>query len=150
MYYYIGIFGNFWYSRYLFWYSLILLFGNNLNFNISLFFLVSYFYELFSFYIMSRSFIIKYRKLLLGKITYYNIIIVFKYVFYQKSGSDYIKLNYSLSYSACFKLFRKYDITFFSKSDFYKVNKERTRFEIKKKSLEIAKKNIIRKYEIIF
>ena len=88
--------------------------------------------------------------MLLGKITYYNIIIVFKYVFYQKLKSDYIKLNYSLSYSAYLKLFRKYDITFFSKSDFRKVDKERTRFEIKKKSLEITEKNIIRKYKIIF
>ena len=88
--------------------------------------------------------------MLLKKITYYNIIIVFKYVSCQKLESDYIKLDYSLSYSACLKLFRKYDITPFSKSDFRKVDKERARLEIKKKSLEITEKNIIRKYEIIF
>ena len=95
-------------------------------------------------------FIIKYRKLLLGKIAYSNIIIVFKCVFYQKSKSDYIKLNYSLLYSACLRLFRKYDITPFSKFDFYKINKERIRLKTKKEFLEITKKNIIRKYEIIF
>ena len=86
----------------------------------------------------------------MGKIAYCSIIIIFKYVFCQKSGSDYIKLNYSLSYSTYFKLSRKYDIASFSKSDFYKVNKERARFETKKESFEIIKKNIIRKYEIIF
>ena len=86
----------------------------------------------------------------MGKITYYNIIIVFKYVFCQKSGSNYIKLNYSLSYSICFKLFRKYDITPFSKFDFCKVDKERARFEIKKESLEVTEEDIIRKYKIIF
>ena len=84
------------------------------------------------------------------KIAYFNIIIAFKYVFYQKLKSDYIKSDYSLSYSVYFKLFRKYDITSFSKSDFYKVDKKRARFKIKKKSLEIAEKNIIRKYKIIF
>ena len=99
---------------------------------------------------MPYSSITKYRKLLLGKIAYYNIIIIFKYVFCQKLKSNYIKLNYSLSYSACLKLFRKYDITPFSKSDFYKVNKKRIRFEIEKKSFEIAEENIIRKYKIIF
>ena len=81
---------------------------------------------------------------------YSDIIIVFKYIFYQKSESDYIKLNYSLSYSAYFKLFRKYDIAPFSESDFCKINKKRARLEIKKESLEITEKNIIRKYKIIF
>ena len=99
---------------------------------------------------MPRNFIIKYRKLLLRKIAYCSIIIIFKYVFYQKSGSDYIKSNYSLSYSACFKLSRKYDITSFSKSDFYKINKKRIRFKAEEESLEITKKNIIRKYKTIF
>ena len=98
---------------------------------------------------MARSSITKYRKLLLGKNTYYNIIIVFKCVSCQKLESDYIKSNYSLSYSVYSKLFRKYDITPFSESDFYKINKERAYFEIKEKFLEIAKKNIIRKYKII-
>ena len=87
--------------------------------------------------------------MLLKKIKHYNIIIVFKYISCQKLESDYIKLDYSLSYSACFKLSRKYDIASFSKSDFYKINKERARLEVEKKSLEIIKKNIIRKYEII-
>ena len=99
---------------------------------------------------MPRNFIIKYRKLLLGKIAYCGVIIAFKYVFCQKLGSNYIKSNYLLSYSAYFKLFRKYDIAFFSKSDFRKINKKRIYFEIKKKSLEIAEKNVIRKYKIIF
>ena len=99
---------------------------------------------------MPRSFIIKYRKLLLGKIAYYNIIIVFKYISCQKSESDYIKLDYLLSYSFYFKLSRKYDITFFSKFDFRKINKERIYFETEKEFFEIAKKNIIRKYKIIF
>ena len=99
---------------------------------------------------MPRNFIIKYRKLLLGKIAYCNIIIVFKYVFYQKSESDYIKSNYSLSYSAYFKLFRKYDIAPFSKSDFRKINKKRTRLKTEKESLEITEEDIIRKYKIIF
>ena len=99
---------------------------------------------------MSRGFTIKYRKLLLGKIAYYNIIIVFKYVSYQKLESDYIKLDYSLLYSAYFRLFRKYDIAPFSESDFRKIDKERARLETEKKSLEIAEKNIIRKYKIIF
>ena len=88
--------------------------------------------------------------MLLEKIAYYNIIIVFKCVSYQKLGSDYIKLNYSLSYSAYLRLSRKYDITPFSKSDFRKVDKKRARLEIKKKSLEITEKNIIRKYKTIF
>ena len=88
--------------------------------------------------------------MLLGKIAYYNIIIIFKYVFCQKLKSDYIKSDYSLSYSFYLKLSRKYDITPFLKSDFCKIDKERTRLEIKKKSLEIAEKNIIRKYKIIF
>ena len=117
---------------------------------ILIFFLISYFYELSFFYIIPRGFIIKYRKLLLGKIAYYNIIIIFKYVSYQKLKSDYIKSDYLLSYSFYFKLFRKYDIAPFSKSDFRKINKKRARLETKKKSLEIAKKNIIRKYKIIF
>ena len=88
--------------------------------------------------------------MLLGKIAYYNIIIVFKYVSYQKSESDYIKSDYSLSYSAYLRLFRKYDIAFFSKSDFYKINKKRARLETEKESLEITEENIIRKYKIIF
>ena len=74
----------------------------------------------------------------------------FKYVSCQKLGSDYIKLNYSLSYLFYFKLSRKYDIISFSESDFCKINKERVCLEIKKKSFEIAEKNIIRKYKIIF
>ena len=81
---------------------------------------------------------------------YCGIIIVFKYIFYQKLGSDYIKLDYSLSYSAYFRLFRKYDIAFFSKFDFRKVNKERARLEVKEESLEITEENIIRKYKAIF
>ena len=88
--------------------------------------------------------------MLLGKIAYYSIIIVFKYVSYQKLESDYIKLDYSLSYSAYLRLSRKYDITPFSKSNFCKIDKERVRLEVEKKSLEITKKNIIRKYETIF
>ena len=99
---------------------------------------------------MPRGSTIKYRKLLLGKIAYYNIIIVFKCVSCQKLGSDYIKSDYSLSYSVYFRLFRKYNIAPFSKSDFRKINKERARLEVKEESLEITKKNIIRKYEIIF
>ena len=99
---------------------------------------------------MPYSFIIKYRKLLLGKIIYYNIIIAFKYVFCQKLDSDYIKLNYSLSYSSYFKFSRKYDIAPFSEFDFRKINKKYIYFEIEKKSLEIAKEYIIRKYKIIF
>ena len=86
----------------------------------------------------------------MGKITHCSIIIIFKYVFCQKSGSDYIKSNYSLSYSVYFKLSRKYDIASFSEFDFRKINKERARLEIKKKSLEVTEKNIIRKYKIIF
>ena len=86
----------------------------------------------------------------MGKIAYYSVIIVFKYISCQKSGSDYIKSDYSLSYSVYFKLSRKYDIIFFSKFDFRKIDKERARLEIKEKSLEITKKNIIRKYETIF
>ena len=88
--------------------------------------------------------------MLLRKIIYYNIIIIFKYVFYQKLESNYIKLNYSLSYSACFRLSRKYDIISFSEFDFRKINKERARFKTEKESFEIAEENIIRKYKIIF
>ena len=86
----------------------------------------------------------------MGKIAYYNIIIIFKYISCQKSESDYIKLNYSLSYSVYFRLSRKYDITSFLKSDFRKINKKRIYFETEEKSLEITEKNIIRKYKIIF
>ena len=74
----------------------------------------------------------------------------FKYVSCQKLKSDYIKSNYLLSYSFYLRLSRKYDIILFSKSDFYKINKKRARFEIEEKSLEIAEKNIIRKYKTIF
>ena len=86
----------------------------------------------------------------MGKITHCDIIIVFKYVFCQKLKSDYIKSDYLLSYSVYLKLSRKYDIASFSKSDFRKINKKRICLETKKKSLEIIKKNIIRKYETIF
>ena len=81
---------------------------------------------------------------------YYNIIIIFKYISCQKLELNYIKLNYSLLYSFYFKLFRKYDIASFSESDFRKIDKKRARLETEKKSLEIAEKNIIRKYKIIF
>ena len=78
---------------------------------------------------MPRSYIIKYRKKLLNKIQHADIIIIFKYIYYQKSGHQYKKSEYSLFYFFYLRLLLKYDIEFFFYSDFTKIDKERARLK---------------------
>ena len=79
---------------------------------------------------MPRGYIIKYRKKLLNKIQHANIIITFKYIYYQKSGYQYKKFEYSLFYLFCLRLSLKYDIEPFFRSDFAKIDKKRVRLKI--------------------
>ena len=79
---------------------------------------------------MLRSYIIKYRKKLLNKIQYVNIIITFKYIYYQKFGYQCKKSEYSLFYLFYLRLLLKYDIKPFFRFDFAKIDKERIRLKI--------------------
>ena len=78
---------------------------------------------------MPRGYIIKYRKKLLNKIQYVNIIITFKYIYYQKSGHQYKKSEYSLFYFFYLRLLLKCDIEPFFRFDFIKINKKRARLK---------------------
>ena len=79
---------------------------------------------------MPRSYIIKYRKKLLNKIQHADIIIIFKYIYYQKSRHQCKKSEYSLFYLYYLRLLLKYDIELFSRSDFTKIDKKRVRLKI--------------------
>ena len=61
---------------------------------------------------------------MLNKIQHAGIIIIFKYIYYQKSRYQYKKSEYSLFYLYYLRLLLKYDIEFFSRFDFTKIDKE--------------------------
>ena len=64
--------------------------------------------------------------------------IIFKYIYYQKSGYQCKKSEYLLFYLFYLRLLLKYDIEFFFRSDFTKIDKERIRLKTKvSKILEI-------------
>ena len=71
------------------------------------------------------------RQLLVARIRLRNIIIIFRYVRYQKSESDCVRSRDSSSCLRYTKNRKPCKIEPFSKSDFVKIDKEHTRLDIK-------------------
>ena len=79
---------------------------------------------------------------MIARIINRDIIIAFKYIIYQKVNSNYIYFVKLLFYLIYLRRSRLYKTELFSDFDFTKVDKKRTRFKIKIKSLELAEKII--------
>ena len=81
---------------------------------------------------MPRSSTAKYRRQLLDRFKYSNIIIIFKYIGCQQFNSEYIYLiKILLSYVKYIRFLKKYDIKSFSESNFAKLDKKRIRLNKK-------------------